>query len=133
MHSNPPRPAEGVDDASLTDVIELVHMAVNRVFSISLVLASAREGLGDHPASDRISEAVDGMDALIRELRRVAFAGYATAADTAIGASRHPVAGIFTPPQGDDSSTEELLDSIRNKQRASLQGSWHPTQAPHSA
>jgi hypothetical protein len=56
-----------------TEMLELIEMTINRVFSISLILAAANESLGDHPTSVRLSEAIAHMDTLIRDLRLAAF------------------------------------------------------------
>ena len=49
------------------------HLLVHRLFSAGLSLETAREMLGDHPASGRICEAVTDLDRGIRELRSFLF------------------------------------------------------------
>ena len=49
------------------------HLLVHRLFSAGLSLETAREMLGDHPASGRICDAVTDLDRGIRELRSFLF------------------------------------------------------------
>ena len=49
------------------------HLLVHRLFSAGLSLETAREMLGDHPASGRICDAVTDLDRAIRELRSFLF------------------------------------------------------------
>lgn len=64
-----PRPAEA--DAVVGTSME--HLLVHRLFSAGLTLQTAQRMLGDHPASGKISEAIDDLDLAIRELRSFLF------------------------------------------------------------
>jgi hypothetical protein len=54
-------------------VISLIDDAATRAFAVTLILSSTKEILGDHPVSERLSEAIAALDIQIRNLRTVAF------------------------------------------------------------
>jgi hypothetical protein len=117
-----PDPAEG----RANDVMSLIEMGVSRVFAISLILASAKESLGDHPASHRVSEAIDQMDALIRDLRGAAFSErMVQTTETELSDSRHHVIELAETAQTQGPATAELLDLVNCMQRAALQLDSH--------
>jgi hypothetical protein len=57
----------------LCDVVSVIESAITRTYAVTVILASTTESLGDHPASARLTEAIDALDAHIRDLRSVAF------------------------------------------------------------
>lgn len=62
---------EGQSSAPRPPIEALADMVVHRVFGIGLVLQSAA-GLAEDPVAERISRAVDELDAIIRDVRAAA-------------------------------------------------------------
>jgi hypothetical protein len=108
----------------------LIEMGVSRVFAISLILASTKESLGDHPASRRLSEAIDLMDALIRDLRGAAFSERMDqTTETELSDSLRHVIELAETAQTKGPPTAELLDLVHCMQRAALQLDSHAVYA----
>jgi hypothetical protein len=63
----PPGPAAGTDAGSA-----LAGMVVHRLFGVGLTLQSAA-GLAGGPVAERLQQAVDELDAIIRDVRTAAF------------------------------------------------------------
>lgn len=57
---------------SATPLAELADTLVHRIFGVGLVLQSAAS-LADGPVAERLTRAVDELDAIIREVRSAAF------------------------------------------------------------
>lgn len=69
---NVPESADHHDSPALTPVEALAEMMVHRLFGVGLILQSAA-GIAGGPAGERLTRAVEEMDAIIRDVRSAVY------------------------------------------------------------
>jgi hypothetical protein len=115
-------PADVEDGGGGTEPALAADLVINRLFAISLTLASATSLVHDPVASGRLMEAIDGIDALIRDVRQDAlFQADSRPASVDLRQSLNHVVNLADAAQADGSTTAELLDLAYSVRRALLQ------------